>query len=141
MTELDPRMPPSVEAFRAWTRPAGPRAARIEISGIAVEFEGLPEALMDRMSVVYAPYLSQPTAQGRSLKVRMCKAPLDYFIAPPPPTGPGEEYRMYTALQEGVFRTMSYRLASWIDVRRREGAVVLASGDADPAPRALENFL
>jgi hypothetical protein len=141
VSELDRVAPPSVEVFRGWNRPAGPGTARIEISGIAVEFEGLPAALVDRMSVVYAPYLSRPTGQGRPLKVRMCEAPLDYFIAPPAPTGPAEEYRMYTALQEGVFRTMSYRLASWIDVRRRDGAVALASGDADPAPRALENFL
>ena len=141
MAEPAPVAPPPVEAFRAWTRPAGPRTARIDISGIAVEFEGLPEALADRMSVVYAPYLGRPTGEGRPLSVRMYVAPLEYFIPPPDPTGAAEVYRMYTALQDGVFGTVSYRLASWIDVARREGTLALASGEADPAPRALENFL
>jgi len=133
--------PPPVEAFCAWTRPAGRRASRIDLSGIAVEFEGLPEALADRMAVVYAPYLGRPTGKGRPLRVRTYEAPLEYFILPPDPTRAAEVYRMYTALQDGLFRTVSYRLASWIDVARREGGLAFASGEADPAPRALENFL
>jgi hypothetical protein len=133
--------PPTVDAFGAWTRPAGGLSVRIDISGIAVEFEGLPDGLADRMSVAYEPYLGRPTGQGRPLKVHIYEAPLEYFIPPPALAGPAEEYRMYTALHEGVFRTVSYRLASWIDVGRREGTVALASGEADPAPRALENFL
>jgi hypothetical protein len=132
--------PPPVEAFRAWRRPAGPRAARIDIAGITVEFEGLPEALAERMSVVYAPYLSRPTGSGRPLRVRLYEAPVEYFV-PPGFTKGREVYRMHTALDGGVFRTVSYRLASWIDVARREGALALASGELDPAPRALENFL
>jgi hypothetical protein len=93
------------------------------------------------MSVVYAPYLVRPTGEGRPLRVTIYQAPVEYFVPPPAPTAPAEEYRMYTDLREGVFRTVSYRLASWIDIGRREGEVVLASGEADPAPRALENFL
>src|SRR6185295_1574987 len=140
MTEPDAVTPPSVEAFRAWTRPAGPAAARIDISGIAVELEGLPEALAERMSVVYAPYLGRPTGEGRPLRVRTYAAPVDYFVPPGFTTG-WEVYRMHTALQDGAFRTVSYRLASWIDVQHREGALALASGELDPAPRAMENFL
>ncbi len=140
MTEPVSVAPPVVEAFRAWTRPAGAGAARIDISGIAVEFEGLPEALADRMSVVYAPYLGRPTGQGNPLRVRMVAAPVEYFV-PPGFTQGREVYRMHTALDDGVFRTVSYRLASWIDVARRTGTLALARGDLDPAPRALENFL
>lgn len=140
MTEPVPVAPPAVEAFRAWTRPTGVRAARIDISGIAVELEGLPEALADRMSVVYAPYLGRPTGQGNPLRVRMVIAPVEYFV-PPGFTQGREVYRMHTALDDGVFRTVSYRLASWIDVARRTGTLALACGDLDPAPRALENFL
>jgi hypothetical protein len=136
-----PIPPPPVDAFRAWTRPAGPRAARIDISGIAVEFEGLPEPLAERMSVVYAPYIGRPTGGGRPLRLRMCDAPVEYFVPPGFREGGWEVYRMYTALEEGVFRTVSYRLASWIDVARREGGLALAKGELDPAPRALENFL
>ena len=140
MTEAAPLSPPSVEAFRAWTRPAGPRVARIEISGIAVEFDGLPEALADRLSVVYAPYLGRPTSEGRPLRVRAYEAPVEYFI-PPGFTKGRETYQMHTVLDGDVFRTVSYRLASWIDVTHREGALALGSGESDPAPRALENFL
>jgi len=113
---------------------------RIEISGIAVEFGGLPETLAERMSVAYAPYIGVPTGGGRPLRVRMYEAPIEYFV----PLGSKEEwgvYRMHTVLEEGVFRTVSYRLASWIDVTRREGALALASGQLDPPQRALENFL
>ena len=133
--------PPPIEAFGNWRRAAGAGSARIEISGIAVEFEGIPKTLLDRMSVVYAPYLVRPTGEGRPLRVTIHQAPVEYFVPPPAPAGPAEEYRMYTDLREGVFRTVSYRLASWIDLGRREGEVALASGEADPAPRALENFL
>ena len=132
--------PPEVEAFRAWTEPAGRQKARIDISGIAVEFAGLPDDLADRMAVSYAPYHSAPTGKGRPLRVRVLRAPLEYFV--PPGFAPGREvYRMPTALDGAIFRTVSYRLASWVDLARREGAVALASGDRDPAPRALENFL
>ena len=105
-----------------------------------MEFEGLPDPLADRMAVAYAPYLSAATGSGRPLRVRVFEAPVEYFI--PPGFAPGwEVYRMHTALDGGMFRTVSYRLASWIDVTRREGAIALASGERDPAPRALENFL
>ena len=129
-----------MEAFRAWSRLAGARAARIDLSGIAVEFEGLPDSLAERMSAVYAPYIGRPTRRGGALRVRMYEAPLEYFIDPGFTQG-REVYRMHTALDDGVFRTVSYRLASWIDVARGEGGLALASGDLDPAPRALENFL
>jgi hypothetical protein len=132
--------PPPVEAFRAWTRPAGARSARLDISGIAVELEGLPDPLADRMAVAYAPYLGAPTGAGRPLRIRVFQAPVEYFV-PPGFTPAWEVYRMYTALDGGLFRTVSYRLASWIDVTGRAGAIALASGDRDPAPRALENFL
>lgn len=140
MTRADAVSPPAVEAFDAWRSPAGPRSARVDISGVAVEFEGLPDALADRMAGAYGPYLSAPTGAGRPLRVRVHKAPIEYFV--PPGFAPAwEVYRMHTALVGGVFRTVSYRLASWIDVARREGEIALATGDRDPAPRALENFL
>jgi hypothetical protein len=132
--------PPPVEAFDAWPRAAGSRAARVEIADVAVEFEGLPDPLADRMAVAYAPYLTAPTGAGRPLRVRALQAPIEYFVPPGFARG-WEVYRMHTALDGGVFRTVSYRLASWIDVKHRQGAIALASGDLDPAPRALENFL
>src|SRR2546421_11549408 len=89
-----PVSPPPVEAFRAWTRPAGPRAARIDISGIAVEFEGLPEPLAERMSIVYAPYIGMPTGIGRPLRLRMYEATVEYFVPPGFGKGEWEVYRM-----------------------------------------------
>ena len=140
MDAVIPLPPPSLEAFRAWTEPAGGRQARLDISGIAVEFEDLPADLAAGMAAAYAPYLSGPSSAGRPLRVRMRRAPLAYFV--PPGFAPGREvYRMYTALDGPVFRTVSYRLASWIDLTRREGVVALASGERDPASRALENFI
>jgi len=133
--------PPSRGAFGAWTRPAGSRAARVDVSGIAVEFEGLPDALADRMAAAYARYIGPPTGEGRPMRVRVYETPVDYFVPPGITDRVWETYRMHTALEDGVFRTASYRLASWIDVARREGALALGTGELDPAPRALENFL
>src|SRR5438034_53505 len=48
---------------------------------------------------------------------------------------------MHTVLECSMLRRCAYRLASWIDVSRREGALALASGRLDPPQRALENFL
>ena len=139
MAGAEPESPPALERFRAWTRPAGSGTARLEISGIAIEFEGLPRDLAERMTVDYAPFLGTPTGIGKPLQVRAYAAPLDYFLRPA--TAGPEKYRMLTDLDAGVFRTMSYRLASWIDLRRREGALAFASGEYDPAPRALQNFV
>lgn len=140
MIRPDAVVPPSVEAYGAWPRAAGSRSARIEIAEVAVEFEGLPDPLADRMAEVYGPYHSAPTGAGRPIRIGVHQAPLDYFVTPG--FAPAwEVYRMHTALEGSVFRTVSYRLASWIDVPRREGAIALASGERDPAPRALENFL
>ena len=140
MDAVTPLPPPSLEAFRAWTEPAGGRQARLDISGIALEFEDLPADLAAGMAAAYAPYLSGPSGAGRPLRVRMRRAPLAYFVSPG--FAPGwEVYRMHTALDGPVFRTVSYRLASWIDLTRREGVIALASGERDPAPRALENFI
>ncbi len=140
MDAAAPLSPPPLEAFRAWTEPAGGRRTRLDVSGVALEFEDLPDDLAERMASAYAPYLSRPGGAGRPLRVRVRQAPLEYFV--PPGFAPGRQvYRMHTALDGAVFRTVSYRLASWIDLARREGVVALASGERDPAPRALENFI
>jgi hypothetical protein len=104
-----------------------------------VAFEGLPESLAEAMRRRYGPYLASLPSAG-ALRVAVAEAPLEYFI--PPGFAPGwEVYRMATALESGVFRTVSYRLASWIDVRRRHGRIALARGERDHADRAMENFL
>jgi hypothetical protein len=132
--------PPSLDEFRLYDRPAGDRGARIDIAGIAVEFEGLPDDLADQMGRAYAPYLSAPTGRGRPLRVNVRQAPVEYFL-PPGFTRDREVYRMLTALDGDVFRSVSYRLAAWFDVARGEGQIALGRGELDPAPRALENFL
>jgi hypothetical protein len=138
--DTDRTAPPSLEEFRLYTRPAGDRSARIDIAGIAVEFEGLPEDLADHMERAYAPYHSAASGQGGPLRIQVRLAPVEYFL-PPGFIREREVYRMLTALRDGVFRSVSYRLAAWFDIGRREGQIALGRGDLDPAPRALENFL
>ena len=132
--------PPSLDEFRLYTEPAGDRSARVDIAGVVVEFEGLPRDLAAQMERTYAPYLSAPSGLGRPLRIRVRQAPVEYFLPPGFARG-WEIYRMVTALENGVFRSMSYRLAAWFDVARRQGEVALGRGELDPAPRALENFL
>jgi hypothetical protein len=140
MDSAIPVTPPRVEAFHAFGGPAGHRSARLEIGTVAVELEGLPEDLADRMDVAYAPYIGPATGAGRPLRIEVVSAPLEYFV-PPGFAGGWEVYRMVTALCGRTFLTASYRLASWFDLDALRGQVALASGDLDPAPRAMENFL
>ena len=99
----------------------------------------LPEDLSREMAAAYGPFCS-PSGRGRPLRVRVVRAPVDYFI--PPGFAPGREiYRMDTALEGSLFRTVSYRLASWVDLARREGVVALSHGEREPAARGIENFL
>ncbi|HEU4400794.1 MAG TPA: hypothetical protein VFT43_01690 [Candidatus Polarisedimenticolia bacterium] len=133
--------PPRVEEFGRFTRRAGSRSACVDIAGVAVEFDGLPEDLAERMAVAYGPYLLPPGAgAARPLRIEVLAAPVDYFL--PPGFRRGREvYRMPSVLENGIFRSVSYRLASWFDIDRRVGQIALGTGDLDPAPRALENFL
>jgi hypothetical protein len=132
--------PPPVETLAHYTEPGGDRSVRVEIAGLAVEFDGLPADLADRMCVAYASFLSPVGSAPAALRMRCVAAPVDYFL--PPGFAHGREvYRMVTALQDGVFRSASYRLASWFDLARGEGQIALGRGDLDPAPRAMENFL
>lgn len=126
--------------LRRFTTPVGERSARIDISGIAVEFEGLPGDLADSLQGRYAPYIGPSTGVGSPLRIQVRGAPVDYFLSPLF-ARQWEVYRALTAFDGHVFRFTSYRLAAWFDVARRTGKVALASGDLDPAPRALENFL
>ena len=82
MIRPDAVSPPSVQAFAAWPRAAGSRSARIEIADVAVEFEGLPDPLADRMAETYGPYHTAPTGAGRPIRIRVHQAPLDYFVPP-----------------------------------------------------------
>lgn len=132
--------PPEVDALLPFQEPAGPASARIDIAGIAVEFTGLPADLAAEMARAYHPYLSAPTGADRPLRIRVTDAPVDYFL-PPGFAHAREVYRMQTELRDGIFRSVSYRLASWFDIARCEGQIALGHGALDPAPRALENFL
>lgn len=132
--------PLDIAEFRDFARPAGTYSTRIDIAGIAVEFEGLPDDLVAPMSRAYGPYLTAPGKSGTPLRVEALAAPLDHFLAPRFRTQ-GEVYRVLTAFDDGVFRSVSYRFAAWFDVKRRLGQIAIANGEADPLPRAVENFL
>lgn len=132
--------PLEVREFETFRRPAGPESTRLDIADIAIEFQGLPTELAETMEQAYSLYSSAPTGAGDPLQVEVLAAPIDYFI-PPRFTRQWEVYRVLTAMESGVFRSVSYRLAAWIDVKRRRAQVALAHGELDPAPRAMENFL
>jgi hypothetical protein len=136
----DPIEPPTVEALGRFTSPAGDRSARLDIAGIAIELEGLPDDLADAMAAHYAPFIGPTTGAGAPLRIQVRDAPVDHFIAPDIHRE-WERYRVLTRLEAGVFRSVSYRFAAWFDVGRGVGQMALARGDRDPAPRAMENFL
>ena len=136
----DPGDPLPLEEFGRHTEPAGPAALTLDLSGVAVALSGLPESLAESMIARYGPFLGRPGGAAQPLRVDVRAVARDYFV-PPPPAGVAEYYRALTAYDGAIFRLTTYRLAAWFDVRRRAGQVLLARGDWDPAPRALENFL
>lgn len=135
-----PLVPLPVEEVARHPHPAGPRSLRLDLSGVAVELDGLPAPLADAMIARYGPFVGPAGGGGNPLRVRVREAAADYFV-PPPPAGAAETYRALTAYDGAVFRLTSYRLAAWFDVGRRIGDLALARGGWDPAPRAVENFL
>lgn len=134
------RAPLEIAEFGAFPHPAGTFSMRLDLATVAVELAGLPDTLSEPMARAYGPYLGAPGGSGSPLRVEALAAPLDYFL-PPRFTTQWEAYRVLTAYDDGVFRSVSYRLAAWIDVQRRVGQIAIARGAADPLPRALENFL
>lgn len=136
----DPKTPLEQSEFDKFRHPAGNRSARIDISGIAVEFDGLPDDLAATMQARYTPYIGPATGTGAPLRLRVTTAPLDYFV-PPGFAHRKEDYRVLTALDGRIFLFTSYRLAAWFDLDQRTGQVAVARGELDPGPRALENVL
>lgn len=144
MSSATDPVPPLPEALAAFPDRAGKAALRLDVGPLAVELRGLPQDLADTVQRMHAPFIRPVTGGGTSeaapLKVEVRHAPFEYFVEPLPGST-WEIYRAFTAYDGTVFRMMSYRLAAWIDVSRGIGAIALAQGTFDPAPRALENFL
>ncbi len=132
--------PPDAAWFQALTVPAGRRSARLQIGRLAVECTGLPDDIADWMAASWAPFMALPDGTGDPLRIAVLSCPVEYFLEPGF-VNARENYRVTTALDGTVLRTMSYRLASWADTAARHGQVALGRGDLDPAPRAFENFL
>lgn len=132
--------PLSREEIAAFSPPAGPRAARLALADVIVELRGLPVALADAMAARYGAWMTPDVPGGTALRVEVAEAPIDYFL-PPAFATQWEVYRVLTDYDGRFFRATSYRLAWCFDLERLEGRAVLARGDLDPAPRAMENLL
>jgi hypothetical protein len=132
--------PLSREEISAFVSPAGPRVARLALSDVIVELRGLPVDLADTMGARYGAWMTPAAPGGSVLRVEVTEAPVDYFL-PPAFATQWEVYRVLTDYDGRFFRATSYRLAWCLDLERLEGRAVLAKGDLDPAPRAMENLL
>ncbi len=132
--------PPPVEEFPRLGSRAGDVSLRLSLEEVAIELEGLPADLAERLRERHGPWLGPVSGAGRPLRIEVLSAPVDYFVEPGFARAP-EPYRVLTALDGALFRSVSYVFASWIDVERRIGQVALGRGSLDPAPRAVENFL
>jgi hypothetical protein len=128
------------EEIAAFPSPAGPRAARLALADVIVDLRGLPVALADAMVARYGAWMTPVASGGSSLKLEVAKASVDYFL-PPAFATRWEVYRVLTDYDGRFFRATSYRLAWCFDLERLEGRAVLAQGELDPAPRAMENLL
>ena len=140
MTDRFQSQPLPVEAFAHLGKRAGSRSLCLSMAGLAITLEGLEEDLASRMETRYASYLADPPGPEDALRVEVLAAPVDYFVEPGFASRI-EQYRVLTALEGSLFRAVSYRFASWIDLDRKIGQVALGSGPLDPAPRAMENFI
>jgi hypothetical protein len=97
-------------------------------------------ALADALGARFGAWMTPDAPGGASLSVEVTEAPVDYFL-PPAFASQWEVYRVLTEYDGRFFRATSYRLAWCFDLERLEGRAVLAKGDLDPAPRAMENLL
>ena len=143
MSRPDPAPParPLPQAdFPPDRRPAGPGSIRLDIQELSVRLDGLPADLEAAMRPAYGPYVTDRETTAPLLRVEVLRDDRDYFIEPRFHKE-WEVYRVLTEHDGAVFRLMSYRFAAWYDVTRGLGQLLLAQGDLDPAPRAMENFL
>ncbi len=138
MTDRD--TPLTREELSAFVRRAGSRTARLALADIVIELNGLPDPLADAMAARYGAWMSPGDGGGPGLRVEVVEAPVDYFL-PPAFAKRWEVYRVLTGYDGRYFIATSYRLAWCLDLLRLEGRAVLARGDLDPAPRAMENLL
>jgi hypothetical protein len=129
---------PELSFFEA-ARPAdGDRAVGIELGALRIEIEGLGDELATALERRYGPYSVRARGGAGALCVRLALEDRDYFIDPP---GKAELNRVILNCDGDRVRYMGYRLAGWFDTSGGQGVVLLARGDFEPAPSALENYV
>jgi hypothetical protein len=139
-TQPDRTSPLTDEEVGRFDAPAGGASTRLDLAGLTIDLTGLPAALAEAMRSRYTAWMGDVSGSTPALRIQVVSAPLDYFL-PPEFTTRAQNYRVITAYDGSVFRATSYRLAWRFDLAGGEGRAVLARGDLDPAPRAVENML
>ena len=127
--------PPPMSFFEQEWPAAGSACFDLSLDALGITIEGLDEPRAAALRARYGPYAAEgPTP----LAVRFGTDARAHFIEP---LGEAEFNPIWIACDGTRVRYLGYRVAGWFDTEARQGLLVLASGDAEPESRALENYL
>jgi hypothetical protein len=114
---------------------------------LRVRLDGLDAALLGALQERFGPFLVADDAAGDwaaltdaagALSVTVGVEAVDYFIDPP---SEPERNPVLVSVDGETVRYLGYRVAARLDLAARGGTLLLASGDYEPAERAIENLL
>lgn len=137
----DTTPPPTAEEISGLREFPDPRDLRLDISGLVLEFAGLPAALAAALERRYALFATEADgAAPADLRIQVRDAQRPHFI-PPSPEVTNRVYRLCSVHEEGGLRMVAHGFAGWFRVPEKRGALALCHGSFDPPERAVENFL
>ena len=119
---------------REWPQ-AGAARFGLSLDALGITIDGLDEGRRAALHGRYGAYAAEAAA---ALAVRFGTDERAHFIEP---LGEAEFNPIWIACDGTRVRYLAYRVAGWFDTASRTGVLVLASGDAEPESRALENYL
>jgi len=132
-------VPPPFEFFAGPRPAAGTARFGLTLGTIRLEIYGSDPELAADLFDRYGPYADDGAPrEDASLRIRVAREPLEYFIEPPPDP---EFNPIWLACDGSRIRYLGYQLAGWFDTKAQRGEILLASGTFEPVLRTLENFI
>jgi hypothetical protein len=136
----DPTPPPSPEDLEQLPAFADGRRLRLDVSGLILEFDGLPADLAAAMEKRLAPFANRDLEPAPTLRVAVRDAGRPHYLAPSP-EATSRPYRLSIQHQDDAFRLVAHGFAGWFRLHPGEGTLALCHGSFDPPERALENYM
>jgi len=138
-TQPDHTDPPTRDELAQLHPFAWSESVRLDLSGLTLDFAGLPPDLAARFRSRYEPFAVDAGAGApAALRVQVVDAARDQFLEP---RGQDRSYRLAALPEDGGLRMVAHGFAGWFALPSGEGVLALCGGSFDPRERALENYL